>query len=284
MKITPLRIRIGILALLLSVTFFIWHLALKSGSGVLTVAFLDVGQGDAIYIEAPNGNQLLIDGGADTKVLRRLGEVMPLGDRTLDIILGTHPDKDHIGGLSDVLKRYRVSYVFEPGAENDTAAWESLLSAIDNEDAKHVRARRGMVVDLGAGVTLSILYPDKEIQSEETNDSSIVAKLSYGETDVMLTGDAPQSVEDYLVRAYGKALDSEILKAGHHGSKTSSAPHFLDAVAPAYGIISAGKDNSYGHPHAVVTDSFKERDIEIQSTAEQGTIVFVSDGKTFELR
>lgn len=284
MTFSPLRIRIGTLALLAGVTIFIWYLALQATSSQLTVAFLDIGQGDAIYIEGPNGNQILIDGGADTKVLARLGEVMPLGDRSIDVVIGTHPDKDHIGGLPDVLKRYYVSYVFEPGMANDTAAWDAFLQAIADEHAGHIIARRGMEIDLGQGVMLSILFPDKQIAGKETNAASIVAKLSYGAVGVMLTGDAPQSVEDHLVTLDGGNLKSDILKAGHHGSKTSSAPQFLDAVRPAYGIISAGKGNPYGHPHKEVVSALTERNVRTLSTIDRGTIIFTSDGTAVALQ
>lgn len=284
MTISPLRIRIGILALLIGVTIFIWYLALSETSHELTVAFLDIGQGDAIYIEGPNGNQVLVDGGADTKVLTRLGEVMPLGDRSIDVIVGTHPDKDHIGGLPDVLKRYDVSYVFEPGMANDTAAWDAFLQAIADEHAEHIIARRGMEIDLGQGVMLSILFPDKQVTGTETNAASIVARLAYRNVGVMLTGDAPQSVEDRLVMLDGGNLKSDILKAGHHGSKTSSAPQFLDAVRPTYGIISAGKGNSYGHPHQQVISALTERKVNILSTIDRGTITFTSDGTVVALK
>lgn len=248
----------------------------------LTVAFLDVGQGDAIYIEAPNGNQMLVDGGRDTKVLTRLSEVMPFGDRSIEVVIGTHPDEDHIGGLVDVLTRYSVEAVIEPGMPNDTGAWNSFVSLVTEEGIDHFIGRAGMLVDLGSGVTFRILYPDTQITGGDTNLSSIVGILSYGESDFMLTGDAPQSVEASLVKKFGNALASEVLKAGHHGSKTSSAPQFVDAVSPTFGIISAGKDNRYGHPHQQTIDVFTKRDVRILSTSEGGSIIFRSDGTNLQ--
>lgn len=280
----PLLVRVVVLGILVGINAVIWFLDTTSnGRDILTIAFLDVGQGDAIYIEAPNGNQLLIDGGKDTTVLRRLGEMMPIGDHSIDVLIGTHPDADHIGGLPDVLRRYDVTYVMEPGMPNDTGAWAAFLSEANAKGASHIIARRGMTVDLGSGTTLSILYPDKQITGGDTNLSSVVAKLSYGATSAMLTGDAPQSVEVYLIQKDGSTLASTILKAGHHGSKTSSAPQFLDAVQPEYAIISAGKDNRYGHPHKQTIDALNARDIQIESTINLGTIVFHSNGTEFIL-
>ncbi len=276
--------RLIVLGIFLGITILIWYLTtLGSGRGFLTVAFLDVGQGDSIYIEAPNGNQLLVDGSADTKVLQRLGNILPLGDHSIDVVVGTHPDADHIGGLPDVLKRFEITYVMEPGMPNDTGAWRAFLAEANKKGVNHIVARRGMVVDLGSGTRFSILYPDTKIVGGDTNLSSIVGRLSYGTVSVMLTGDAPQSVEVHLIKLDGENLQSTILKAGHHGSKTSSAPQFLDVVHPMYAIISAGKDNRYGHPHKQTIDALNARNIQILSTIDRGTIVFHSDGDTMTL-
>jgi competence protein ComEC len=269
--------RIIFLAALLGINALIW-LWPNAHRGFLTVAFLDIGQGDSIYIEAPDGNQILIDGGPDTSVLRRLGEVMPIGDRSIDVVIGTHPDADHIGGLVDVLSRFSVDYVFEPGIPNDTATWSSFLAAANEKSDHHIIARRGMTIDLGSGVVFSILYPDKQITGDDTNLASIVGKLTFGKTSFMLTGDAPQSVEVHLITLDGNDLKSTVLKPGHHGSKTSSAPQFLDAVDPLYAVISAGKDNKYGHPHQQTIDALNARHITILSTITSGTIIFHSDG------
>ena len=139
-------------------------------------------------------------------------------------------------------------------------------------------ARAGQVYQLGASTTLTILAPKNDPVMLESNTASIVAKLSYGEIDFILTGDAPSSIEEYIVSIYGDALRSEVLKLGHHGSKTSSSEIFLDKVVPKFAVVSAGKDNSYGHPHKKVIDAVSARGIEIISTADSGSVTFITDG------
>lgn len=254
--------------------------SLASGGGLLTVAFLDVGQGDSIYIETPDGVQVLIDGGPDRKVLTELAKVMPLFDRSLDVIIATHSDKDHIGGLLDVLSRYTVLNIVRTENKNDTSVTDIFLALAEVEEGKLHIARAGQQLELGASTTLAILSPLGDPREWESNASSIVAQLQYGETAFMLTGDAPVGIEDYLVDSYGSLLVSDVLKLGHHGSKTSSGEKFLEMVLPAYGIVSAGKDNRYGHPHLEVLERVAAAGVEVLNTATAGTLIFKSDGKS----
>ena len=244
----------------------------------LTVAFLDVGQGDAIYIETPDGVQLLIDGGPDSSVLRELSSQLPHFDRTIDIVLATHSDKDHIGGLVDVLNRYEVGSIITTNNKNDTSIAETFSELVQLEGADLYTAQAGQQYQLGASTTLFILSPLGDPANWESNSASIVALLQYGDTSFMLTGDAGVNTEEYLVSSYGEYLQSDVLKLGHHGSKTSSGDDFLDTVRPEVAVVSAGIDNSYGHPHPSVVTSLEERDIKILDTSKQGTIVFKSDG------
>lgn len=248
----------------------------------LTVSFLDVGQGDAILIEGPTGIEMLIDGGKDRSVLRELPRVMGPLDRSIDILVATHPDADHIGGLPGVLSRYAIARFFEPGKEGETSIYESLESAVDREQGiVEGVLRNGMRIHLGGGAYADILHPEENVaQLRETNDASIMMRLVYGETEFMLTGDAPSWAEDRVVKRYGTSLKSDVLKAGHHGSKTSTGPAFLAAVDPGVVVVSAGKDNSYGHPHADVIAHVLESGASIVSTIDEGTIIFVSDGIT----
>ncbi len=247
-------------------------------SSYLQVHFLDVGQGDAILIETPDGAQALIDGGPDSSILRQLSTNLGFFDRTLDVVVATHPDKDHIGGLTDVLQRYHVSHIVKTDNVGETGVAEMYESLVNAEGADIIYAKRGQVITLGASTTLEILYPEGSVKDLETNTSSIVLRLVYGETSFMLTGDSPKNIEEYLVLSEGEHLKSDVLKAGHHGSRTSTSELFLAEVAPTYAIISAGKDNSYGHPHVEVTDALFNAGVETYSTAESGTITFVSDG------
>ncbi|NBD73739.1 MBL fold metallo-hydrolase, partial [Patescibacteria group bacterium] len=181
----------------------VWGELTAQGDGELSVVFLNVGQGDAVLITAPNRTQVLIDGGADgARVLRELGAVLPFWDRSIDVVLATHPDADHIGGLPAVFARFSVSHALTSGAESDTDLDEALLGAIAAEGAAHTHARRGgrVVLDEEAGVVLEILYPDRSVADDaDTNDASIVARLVYGEREFLFTGDVSRDVEEYLL-------------------------------------------------------------------------------------
>lgn len=243
----------------------------------LSVAFLDVGQGDSIFIETPDHHQILIDGGVDNTVLARLGTLMRPGDTTIDLVIATHPDADHIGGLVDVLRHYNVATFMSPDYESETAIYKELIQTVHDRVPNYEFGFIGDRVDAGDGVTLDLLAP-YNLETKESNEVSIVTKLTYGNFSVMLTGDAPIIIEQQLVRWYGNQLDSDILKAGHHGSKTSTSSSWVAAVDPDVGIISAGKNNRYGHPHQQVIDILEKAHVQILRTSDEGTIIFESDG------
>lgn len=276
-----------IMILLLSFFAFSTSDTNAGNKSILQVTFLDVGQGDSTFIESPTGTQVLIDGGKGSAVLDPLQKVMGFFDRDIDMVVATHPDMDHIGGLIDVLERYNVETILMTENMSDTPAFTAFLEAVKNEGAHIVYARRGQVYDLGRGeagsTTLSILFPDHDPAGLESNMSSIVARLVYGESEYMLTGDSPQEIEEYLV-SIGTTLLSDVLKAGHHGSKTSSAESFVRAVAPTYAIFSAGKDNSYGHPHREVVDRLDAFGVAQKNTADLGSIFSESDGVTIKFK
>ncbi|HAS84528.1 MAG TPA: hypothetical protein DCS23_00420 [Candidatus Yonathbacteria bacterium] len=275
-----------VLSVFIIVNIFIWSAVARADRhGVLTVAFLNVGQGDAIYIEAPNGNQMLVDGGPPSgAVLRELGRAMPFWDRSLDVVLATHPDQDHVGGLPSVLARMRIDNVITSENTSDTGAYEAFEKAIAEEGSRSILARAGEKIILDEGVVFEILFPNMNTAGWETNTASIVARLSYGDQSFIFTGDSPHSVEKYLVGKNGGALHSSVLKLGHHGSRTSSSKLFLSAVDPEYAVVSAGKDNKYGHPHKEVTDLLAEIKIPSISTAEQGRVIFKTDGESLRLK
>lgn len=258
---------------------FIWSVIFANEKDILTVAFLDVGQGDAVFIESPNGSQVLIDGGSNKSVLRQLSKVMPFYDRSIDVIIATHPDKDHIGGLSDVIDRYDVKLILESGAVSNTGVVRALQDSISKNKVKQILAKRGMRINLGSGVFLNILFPDRDVSGVESNTASIITQLVYGEIEFMLTGDSPKTIEEYLIMLDGENLESDVLKAGHHGSKTSSSESFLGYVQPKYSVISAGKDNRYGHPHEEVLGILEQFGSAILSTQNKGIIIFESDGE-----
>jgi competence protein ComEC len=275
------RLVLACLLLLSAVLLVIWYAAWQEDrKGLLTVSFLDVGQGDAIFIDAPSGRQVLIDGGPDASVLRALSRAMPWYDRSIDIVLATHPDLDHIGGLIDVLPRYHVSSIFTSSVEGNTSGWERFVREAHDETPDVRAAERGQIIDLGKGARLEILFPDRPVSGLETNTGCVVSRLVYGATSFILPCDTDKSIEQYLARLDGENLKSNILKAAHHGSKTSSLPLFVGYVSPEYAVYSRGCDNSYGHPHQETIDTFARFGIPTLDTCEEGTITFVSDGQT----
>lgn len=281
------KIRLVILIILLLGAVFSLYVAFnEQNKGVLTVAFLNVGQGDAIFIEAPSGNQVLIDGGPGKAVMRELSKVMPFYDCSIDVVLATHADQDHVGGLPDVLNKYKVNIFMESGVPGESSSYKEVESRIMNyessEKTKNILVKRGMEVDLGGGAILQILFPDRDPSGMETNTSSIVARLVYGENEFLLTGDSPQAIENHLV-SLGD-LESDVLKAGHHGSKTSTGSAFISAVSPEYVVISAGKDNRYGHPNQEVLDTITNFGAQILRTDQSGRIIFKSDGVNLQLK
>lgn len=271
------------IVVLVAVNIFIWSVVLRDEkTKELTVAFLDVGAGDSIYIEAPNGNKMLIDGGPDRSVVRELSEIIPFYERTIDVVLATHPDKDHIGGLIDVLKNYETKMILTTGATSTTETDKAFGKAIFDEEkmgAKNILVRRGSVVNLSEDVLFTVLYPVAIHPKEPTNDTSIVGMLTYGNQSFLLTGDAPQKVERYLVSVDGKKLKAQVLKIGHHGSKTSSSEVFIGNVSPDYAIISTAKKNRYGHPNKEVINLLKKYNIPTLATYDSGKIIFKTDGE-----
>lgn len=272
-----------ILALFLA-NVFVWLALFQGREAELAVTFFNVGQGDAIFIETPSGKQMLIDGGKNRQVVSELGRAMGFGDRTLDVVLATHPDADHIGGLPEVFDRYEIELFIEPGVESKNFLDNELRSRVGKENAQTLLARAGQVIDFGDGARLEIIFPHVDVSSWGTNDASIVAKLIYGDKSFLLTGDAGLKTENILLRSAKSFLDVDVLKVGHHGSRTSTSFSFAQAASPTFAIISAGKDNTYGHPHKEVLNILEKVGVQTKSTAESGTITFETDGHILQLK
>jgi competence protein ComEC len=277
-KYLPYILPISLLILTIGIWFFIFR---HGNNNYLKVVFLDVGQGDSIYIEAPNGRQVLIDGGPDAKLLLSLAKVMPFADRSLDMIIATHPDADHIGGFPILLDNYKVNSIIENGATSTSSIYSSLEDKISKDKVNKIIAHRGMhiILDDKKNIYMDILFPDRDITKLDSNEGSIVAKLVYGDNSFMFTGDAPIYTENLIEwNENNNTLKSDVLKLGHHGSRTSSSILWLEKVNPEVAIISAGKDNRYGHPHQELLDRLSFLHIPFLSTYEVGNIIFESDG------
>ncbi len=276
-------------ALLVSINAGVWYeVFFGQEKNTLEISFLNVGQGDAIYVEAPNGYQILIDGGPDESVLSELRYVMPFLDRSIDMLIVTNPDKDHMAGFIPILERFKVNSFVESGTKNTTETFKTLEDLKVKEGATLVTARRGMrfILDEGRGIYLEVLFPDRDVSGVSRNDGSIVSKLVYGNTSVILQGDSPSSVENYLISLDGERnfLDSDILKVGHHGSRTSTSENYVKEVTPSFAVISLGEGNSYGHPHKEVLETLQKENIKVLRTDMEGRISFFSDGLSWKLK
>lgn len=276
--------RESIVAVLVLANIFVWLATYERRPGeILSVYFLDVGQGDAIFIESPSKGRVLIDGGRNRQVLSELGGILPFSDRRIDVVVATHPDSDHIGGLPEVVARYDVGVFIEPGVTSGEGLNNELHARLQAKDIEVARARRGMVLNFGDGVKLTILFPNQDVSWWPNNDASVVSKLSYGERSFILTGDATARTESIILNLGPEILDADVLQAGHHGSRTSTSLSFAQAVSPEYAVISAGRGNSYGHPHAEVLSNLATVGAAVLGTYDLGTIKFETDGKTLLL-
>lgn len=283
-KALKYRAYAGVIALAF-VVLGIWGAVFaESKSGVLTVAVLDVGQGDSIYIESPTGVEIVIDGGPGASILEELPKAMGIFDRSIEGIVATHPDADHIGGYIDLLQRYRVKIFIEPGIEKDTLTATRLREEVEERDIRRVFAERGMALDIGGGARLEVLFPDFDVSAlsgDDSNEGGIVMQLVYGSSTMLLMADVPANVEKYLLELDASRLDSDILKVGHHGSRTSTLPDFVRAVSPDIAVISVGAKNRYGHPTEEVLETLEAFGVETLRTDEKGTIIFESKGGEF---
>jgi beta-lactamase superfamily II metal-dependent hydrolase len=255
------------------------------GQQPLKIAFLDVGQGDAILIQAPNGQTMLIDGGramslAEDVIIPKLRE---WGAQQVDVLIPTHPDADHIGGLVGVLENYPVKLAALTGQVHTTQIYERLLTNIRDKNVPALKVRTGTTIPFDPAVQVEVLGPDEDaVQDDDNNNASIVIKLTYGGTSFLLTGDA-EFPENKAVLDHGFDVRSTVLKLGHHGSRTSTNEDWLQKVQPQLGIISAGQDNSFGHPHPEVVDALEKLGIQYIRTDEHGTITVTSDGTSLRV-
>lgn len=244
--------------------------------GIMEVHFIDVGQGDAIFVET-GSSAMLIDAGENNKGSLVREYLTKQQVAKLDYVIGTHPHSDHIGGLDIILDSFEVGKVFLPDIIHTTDTFEDVLDALEDHQLKITRPGIGDRYSLG-DASFTILAPNSSDYAD-LNDYSICIKLSYGNTSFLLTGDAEKLSEDEMMKN-GLDISADVLKVGHHGSAYSSNPKFIDAVDPSFAVISTGKDNKYGHPHAETLQTMLEHNIKVYRTDEQGSIVFTSDGQT----
>ncbi|MEJ2749126.1 MAG: ComEC/Rec2 family competence protein, partial [Anaerolineae bacterium] len=249
--------------------------------GNLHIVFIDVGQGDATFIQTPSGRQILIDGGYYPSVLNdALGRQMPFWDHELDLMIATHPDADHISGLAGVFERYRVDQLITNGQGlGESPIYDAVLTAAEEAETPIHRALAGETILIEDGVQLEVLHPGAELLPDERNENSVSMRLVYGDFGFIFTGDAEHKAEQAML-ARGGSLAVPVFKAGHHGSNGSSSAEMLAAVRPSIITISVGADNNFGHPSPEMLQRAADIGATVLRTDQLGTIELITDGQT----
>jgi len=264
-----------------------WLAVLQLPDGKLHVAFLNVGQGDAILITTPQGQQILVDGGPSPAALTAaLGKEMPFWDRALDLVVLTHPDADHLTGLVEVLDRYRVDAWLDNGQTGDDALYTQCQALLEQAGVPRRAAQAGERLELGRGLVLEVLHPPaaplRGTESDD-NNNSLVLRLAWGEASFLLAGDVEAEAEAMLLQR--EAVEpATVLKVAHHGSRGASTAAWLAAVAPRYAVISVGAENRFEHPHEEVLERLAGQGAAVLRTDQVGTVEFVTDGRRLWVR
>lgn len=249
--------------------------AAPNSESKLIVHFLDVGQGDSIFIELPNGKTMLVDAGENYHGQVIIDYVQTIGYHKLDYVVATHPHEDHIGSMPYIVRNFEIGSIYMPDVTANTATFESLLKAIKAKGLRVKNGRTGVHIIKDGELTADIIAPDKPDESN-LNNSSIVLLLTFGNVSYLLTGDA-ETKELNAIRA---DMHATVLKAGHHGSKTSTTQTLLKKISPSVTVISCGKNNDYGHPHAEVLKMLKSVNSSVYRTDRDQTVIVATDGSS----
>ena len=274
-----------VVAVAVTVAVLVWIAVLSRPSGNLRVMFADVGQGDMTVITTPGGHRIVVDGGPDgARAAQVLGRGLPFWERTIDLIVLSHPHSDHVAGLNELLRRYEVRNVVERRQRYQSPGYTSWLKLIDSEGARVIEATPGMRLAFSDGVSIQVLGPPEPLLSGTASDvdnASVILRVVYGSVSFLLTGDLFVQGEAWLT-ASGQQLESDVLKVPHHGSRSSSTLDLLRAVSPSAAVISAGRENRFGHPHQVVVDRLRTvvSGSGLFVTSANGSVTFDTDGRS----
>lgn len=251
----------------------------------LKVSFIDVGQGDSILIQTPQGKNILIDSGPNTAEKEILDYLNGLSIKKIDVLVATHPHEDHIGNMDKIISNFAIGKIYAPNKTTNTKTYESFLRAVKEKGLKITIPNVLDNISPDNKIKIIVLNPNRKDKYDDINDYSIVLKVIYGKNSFLLTGDATTNVEEKLLHdsKLKQYLKSDVLKVGHHGSKYSSSSTFLSAVKPRYAVILVGRNNDYGHPSALTLSKLKSVGAEIHRTDEEGTIILTSDGQTIRI-
>ena len=292
------KYRYHFIGFLTMAAILIWLPIISYGNDGLKAWFFDVGQGDAEFLDFFDGTQILIDGGPDGSVLQKLGKAMPFYDKNIDLVVLTHPHKDHVFGLVEVLKRYKVRKIILPKVDFESPFYREFLNEAKSKNISLEYLSEGDFIRIGDFAELDFINPsagsklDRDIfysknesfglSGQQLNDTSLVFKLVFGGISALFTGDAGFDVEDnILLQKYN--LKADILKVGHHGSKYSSSEDFLKLINPKHAVIEVGKNNKYGHPTEKTINSILNIGAKILRTDVNGDILFKSNGSDMVL-
>ena len=255
-------------------------------ANLLAVDFLDVGQGDAILIKTPAGQNILIDGGPSSKIINQLSENLAWWDRKIDLMILTHPHDDHVTGLIEVLKRYQVKQILYTGVVHTGPNYLAWLEQVREQKIKMIIIDRPQTINLAKDCSLEIIYPRTSLLGREVNNlnnASIALKLVYGQTKFLLAGDIEAEVEQELIKS-GVDLTAQVFKLNHHGSNSSNSQEFLEKIQPEFAVIEVGADNKFGHPSQRVLKRLERLKVKVLRTDQNGTIKFISNGQTISLK
>ena len=264
------------------VTILLLVLIITVPDKYLHVSFLDIGQGDAILIQTPDGKNILIDGGPSPQKLHlELSKKLPFWGRTIDLVISTQPQADHITGLVEILRRYEVKQVIQTDTSYSSAIYQEWLDVINNDHIKHRTVKAGQIIDLGNDISMEVLNPPTKLfkgTSNDTDNNGLVLRLEWGQISFLFTADIRHEAELNMVMQRAN-LGSTVQKVAHHGSNTSTSERFLALINSEVAVISVSSDNSYGHPHPEVIDSLASYigDNRIYRTDKLGTIEFITD-------
>ena len=246
---------------------------------LLTVSVFDVGQGDAILLQSPSGKTMLVDAGPEEAYSALRNDLKAYEIERLDTVIATHPHADHIGGMPMLLRDFDVGAFYLTTYPATTSLYEQMLLRLQKQGCPVYDTNTETIINWDTDINVKVLNPIKDVRYDDANNASIVLRVTYGEVSFLLTGDMEGETEQLLLDTFGKELlQADVLKLGHHGSYTSTSEAFLAAVSPRFALVSAGRDNLYGHPHSIVLERLEKQNITLYRTDRDGVITAFTDG------